>query len=143
MVVVATIRSTGGTRNIARDGRDRTKPATNYIVQSQDFVATVEKVFKGAPTGDITVALAKARGPAGLPLAAAIDYIPFQIGTKYVLFLVRIPGEDAYGQTPEPFRFEVSTTVRPVAAIPAVAQRFQPLPQQQFMDELRAATSGN
>lgn len=139
LVVIGTVRSGGGTRNIARDPSDRTKSSSAYTVEAQDFTLEVEETVRGTAASAVVVSLVKARGPSGWPLTAVEGYEPFKIGGRYLLFLVRIPGTSAFGQTPEPFRFELTSSARAVTLNAEVQRRFPARPTNEFLNEVRAA----
>lgn len=139
VIVIGSIRSTGGTRNIARDAIDRTKASSTYTVQAQDFGLEIEEFVKGTAGSEIVVSLVTGRGPAGLPLAAVEGYEPFTIGNRYLLFLTSIPGTGTFGQTPEPFRFELTSSARAMTANAEARRRFPTRSTNAFLEDVRAA----
>jgi hypothetical protein len=140
VIILGVVRSQAGTRNLARD-LDRTRESSTLVVEGQDYAVQVEDVLKGFVGDMVIVSLAKSHGVRDKAIRQDEDFRPFSIGGRYVLFLGRIPGTDAYGQIPEPFQFRVAADVRPESKW-AEAERFFPArPLVQFLTEIRTAVT--
>lgn len=139
LIVTGTVTGTGETWNIAR-GADPTAPSTTNIVLAQNFVLTIDATIKGAAGSQVTWAVAKGRGREPFPPTLDANWTPPTMGTRYLLFLVKIPGTEIYGIPAEPSRFRLDTgTAQAESKYPAAVQRYPAQSITSVLDEVRSA----
>lgn len=137
IIVVASIASQGGTRNVAKDSEDITKEHPVAVVLVQDYVLSVEEVLKGALSSGSAIAIVKARGTK-VAVSDAHDFIPFKVGGRYVLFLRPIPEDRIVVPAGEPGRFAVrDSQVSPESMSPQVIANFPTESLNTFLQKVR------
>lgn len=93
---------------MARDPKDITRADPNFVGLAQDYSVTVELGLKGDTPSQMVLTLANKRGPRGEELIPYEHFRPLAIGSSYVLFLRKLPGEsNVYVVAFEPSRFIV------------------------------------
>jgi hypothetical protein len=141
LIVTGTLTGTGDTWNIAR-GKDPTTPSTTTIVLAQNFVLTVDATLKGTAVSQVTWAVVKGRGMEPFPPTLDANWTPPTMGTRYLLFLVKIPGTEIYGIPAEPSRFRLdASTAQAESKYPAAAQRYPAQSITSVLDEVRSAVT--
>jgi hypothetical protein len=141
LIVTGTVTDTGETWNIAR-GADPTTPSTTTIVLAQNFVLTVDAKLKGAAGSQVTWAVVKGRGREPFPPTLDANWTPPTMGTRYLLFLVKIPGTEIYGIPAEPSRFRLdASTAQAESKYLAAVQRYPAQSISSVLDEVRSAVT--
>jgi hypothetical protein len=112
VVVIGTVLSQGGTRVISRAPYDITREDPNFVAIAQDYAFAVESSIKGDVTGTITVTVSSLsrvkRDPFWYEFKS--DNIPPRVGSRYALFLRRLPWDSSvYVLSFEPSQFELGT----------------------------------
>lgn len=139
-IIVGTVRSESGTRNMARNAEDRLKEDSFYVVLGQDYVIDVEDVLKGEAGTQVTFTLARAHGDVQNGLVADRDFIPLRIGQRYLMFLnPQNDGTAGFVPAPEPFRFMLSATAVPESRWQSAGTLFAPRSVAQLILEVRQA----
>jgi hypothetical protein len=139
LIVIGTVTGTGETWNIAR-GADPMTPSTTSIVLAQNFVLTVDATLKGTAGSQVTWAVAKGRGSEPFPPTLDANWTPPTMGTRYLLFLVKIPGTEIYGIPAEPSRFRLdASNAQAESKYPVVAERYPTRSIASVLDEVRSA----
>jgi hypothetical protein len=143
VIVVGTVTAKGGTRELARDPKDPTRPDPNRTVESQDYGFSVEEVLKGEAVGTITVTSARSgtvtKGWRTANFSYA-NFVPLTVGKRYVLLLRLLrydPGTYVLGF--EPSRFEIGGDAVARSNWEQVNVYFPNRPAGEFVDDLRAA----
>lgn len=141
VIVTGTVTGTGETWNIAR-GADPTTPSTTTIVLAQNFMLTVDATLKGTAGSQVTWAVVKGRGREPFPPTLDANWTPPTMGTRYLLFLVKIPGTEIYGIPAEPSRFRLdASTAQAESKYPVAAQRYPAQSITSVLDEVRSAAA--
>ena len=141
LIVTGTVTGTGDTWNIAR-GKDPTTPSTTTIVLAQNFVLTVDATLKGTAVSQVTWAVVKGRGMEPFPPTLDANWTPPTMGTRYLLFLVKIPGTEIYGIPAEPSRFRLdASTAQAESKYSLAAERYPAQSITSVLDEVRSAVT--
>lgn len=113
-IVIGTVLSAGGNRNLSRNPRDLTQDDPNHPVIGQDYTVQIESVLKGAPAQTLTVSLSKLHGASNPLHTQDNDFVPLVVGARYVLFLQRLIGFPGlvYGVGVEPGAFRLTDRAR-------------------------------
>lgn len=141
VIVVGTIVREVAEWNMARGADPATESAT-HIVLAQTYLVAVETSLKGAAPRELTIAVPKARGMKGYPLATEQRWSPPAVGQRYVLFLVQNPGTPIYGLPAEPSRFRLGTNAVVESRWADAARYYPAQPSQMFIEAVTAAAKG-
>lgn len=137
-VIIGTVRSEAGTRNMARNPDDRLKEDSFYVVLGQDYVIDVEEAIKGDAAGAITLTVARAHGNVENGVFPDADFVPLRTGQRYLLFLVtQVDGTQGFVPAPEPFRFALGATAIPESRWSDARAVFPARGVAQFIQEVR------
>ena len=144
-VVVGTITSEGSMRNVGRDPTDPSREDPNHIAVAQDYTLLIEESIKGEISGSITVTNARSSRDRVGPLwieSKNERYIPLTVGTRYALFLRRLPWDQSvYVLGFEPSQFELGKEAVVRSVWPDAQRSFPDRPVSEFLQSLRAASS--
>ena len=143
MIVVGTVTSEGGVRNIARDPNDLTRPDPNLTINSQDYSFRIEEALKGSPAGTITVTSARSailnRGVFNRDRPYS-NFVPLTVGGRYLLVLRSIDHDPGvYALALEPSRFELGALAVVRSNWSEARTLFPDRPADDFVRDLRAA----
>jgi hypothetical protein len=112
VVVIGAVLSQGGTRVTSRDPNDITREDPNFVSIGQDYAFAVESSIKGGATGTITLTIHSSSRVKNGPFWYEFkdEGNPPRVGSRYVLFLRRIPWDSSvYVLAFEPSQFELGT----------------------------------
>lgn len=142
VVVVGTVLSQGGTRVTSRDPNDLSREDPNYVGVAQDYAVAVEASIKGDVSGTITVTIGSSsrvkRGVFWYEFKN--ERVPPQVGTRYALFLRRLPQDaSVYVLNFEPSQFELTTMAIVRSIWPDARTHFPDRPAPEFLEALREA----
>jgi hypothetical protein len=146
VVVVGTVVSLGGTRVVSRDPNDITREDPNYVGIAQDYAFAVESSIKGEVSGTITVTISSSsrvkRDPFWYEFKS--ERVPPQVGTRYALFLRRLPWDaSVYALSFEPSQFELGTSAVVRSIWPDAKTYFPDRPVAEFLQALRDAATAS
>jgi hypothetical protein len=144
VVVIGTVVSQGGTRVTSRDPRDITREDPNFVGIAQDYSFAVESSVKGDVAGTITVTISSSsrvkRDPFWYEYKS--DNIPPRVGSRYALFLRRLPWDPSiYVLAFEPSQFELGTMAVVRSRWLDAKTYFPDRPVADFLKALRDAAS--
>lgn len=144
IVVVGTITTRAGTRNLAR-GRDPARDeSASVVVLAQDYRVAVEEVLKGRAPAEIVLSIASAHGLVGQQIRQDSDFLPPAVGARYVLFLKRAwPGAESFAAAYEPHRFRLSDFAAVESRWPGATSAFPPLRTDVFLAQVREASAAS
>ena len=138
-IVVGTILSAAGTRNLSRNPRDLTQDDPNHLVIGQDYAVQIETVLKGVPAQTLTVSLSKLHGASTPWHTQDNEFVPLVVGGRYVLFLQRalgFPGS-VYGVGVEPGAFRLTDRARVESRWVGASASFPETSANEFISQVR------
>ena len=113
-IVVGTVLSASGTRNLSRNPRDLTQDDPNHPVIGQDYAVQIETVLKGVAAQTLVVSLSKLHGASNPLHTQDKEFVPLVVGGRYMLFLQRAVGfpGSVYAVGVEPGAFRLTDRAR-------------------------------
>lgn len=148
VIVVGTVTSEAGTRNLARNPSDPAKEDLTRKVIAQDYAFSVQETLKGVTGPAIVVTSARSGSIAG-PNGQTGEYkdesfVPLTVGGRYLLLLRSLPWEPGvYALAFEPSRFELGAGATVRSTWRDAQTYFPVISTDLFISTLRAAVSAN
>jgi hypothetical protein len=143
VIVLGTVTAKGGTRDLARDPKNPSRPDPNRTVTAQDYVVSVDSTIKGRVDREITVTSARSGVVRHNGRTGEFDYenfVPLAVGSRYALLLrssSNIPG--VYIMAFEPSRFELGAEARVLSKWTDAKTLFPDTSAEVFVNRIRAA----
>lgn len=141
IIVIGRIDGVAGTRNMARDPNDPTRPDPNHQVIGLDYKVQVERYLKGTGTPELLVTQPQFSVTESGEKVTYGSYVDMETGGRYLLFIRQsLDGSGRFVGAGEPWRFSLgSGRARIQSNEHAFQEKFPDLTETELVGRVQAA----